>query len=85
MTGCGGCLYLRRRPPALGDVNVYCGRGINEATGSRLGHCKVMTHSYGIAFTGPWAADVAMRYNDVGLWLYGRAHRAQLNDRAHPA
>ena len=72
--GSWGLVYLRGPASTIDYVDILFGEGVNLASASVLRHCNVMTNSYGLAFYGPWAADVAsctVQYNGIGLLMYG--------------
>jgi hypothetical protein len=76
VTDSWGCLYLRGDRSTLHYVNVYYGGGINDAAGSELRYCTLMTNTYGLALPGPKASDVAsctMQHNDYGVLAYANA------------
>jgi hypothetical protein len=80
VTDSWGYVYLRGPTTStLHYANVYYGSGINDAAGSALRCCTLMTNTYGLALLGPAASDVAsctVQYNDVGVLLYGGASPA---------
>jgi parallel beta-helix repeat protein len=74
-----GWIYLRGDGSTLDYVNIYYGSGLNLADESTISHCTVMTNTYGLAFMGPWAAEVTsctVQYNGYGLYLYSGAQPA---------